>query len=76
LQHSGYFPDLSAQPGSVLLGLRLLTAAVPFVTLVVALGALRAYPLHGDRLAQIKKRVAELHQEKTARGVPIQKSKP
>lgn len=76
LQHSGYSPDLSAQPGSVLLGLRLLTAAVPFVTLVVALGALRAYPLHGDRLAQIKKRVAELHQEKEARGVPIQKSKP
>jgi len=70
LRASGYVPDLPSQPGSVLLGLRLLMTAVPIIALAIAFLATRAYPLHGDRLVQVKARVMRLHEEKRAGRVP------
>lgn len=66
LQLGGYDADLVTQPQSVLLGLRLLITVVPFVALVVSLLAVRAYPLVGNRLVQIKSEVSQLHKRKAA----------
>lgn len=70
LNITGYTPDLLIQPDSVLLGLRVMMSAVPFIALLVAFLATKAYPLDGSRLAQIKKQVALLHKEKAARNMP------
>ncbi len=70
LNLTGYTPDFPVQPDSVLLGLRLLMSAVPFIALLIAFLATRAYPLDGSRLANIKTQVALLHQEKAARNIP------
>lgn len=68
LRLTGYVPDLPTQPGSVIAGLRLLMTAVPIVAVAIAFLAIWAYPLYGERLAQVKARVAQLHEEKaTAR---------
>ncbi len=70
LNLTGYTPDLPVQSDSVLLGLRMLMSAVPFIALLIAFLATRAYPLDGSRLAQIQTQVALLHQEKAARNMP------
>ena len=70
LRLSGYMPGLPTQPGSVLLGLRLLLTAVPIAALAGAFVAIWAYPLYGDRLAEVKAQVAQLHQAKAAQTEP------
>ena len=45
----GYDPGMAAQPGTVARGLTMLMATVPLVSLVVAMVALRAYPIDTGR---------------------------
>jgi GPH family glycoside/pentoside/hexuronide:cation symporter len=59
LSLSGYDPALAQQPESALMALRLLVTVIPAVMLVLALVFLRAYPLHGERLARIRAGVRE-----------------
>jgi GPH family glycoside/pentoside/hexuronide:cation symporter len=74
LRLSGYVPDLPTQPGAVTVGLRLLLTLLPIAGLAVAFLAIWAYPLHGERLAEVKARVARLHQEKAAQAEPLSPS--
>ena len=48
----------------VQLGLRLLMFVYPAIALVIAILAIYKYPLHGDKLKQVKQDVAKIHQQK------------
>ncbi len=61
LAASGYRAGAAHQGGSVLLTLRLFVAGLPLLSIGVALLFWRLYPLHGERLREIKERVAERH---------------
>ncbi|MFX1255027.1 MAG: MFS transporter [Promethearchaeota archaeon] len=50
----------------VLLGLRLLMAVFPGIALAIGIVAISRYPLHGDRLKEMKEKQAELHKRKKA----------
>lgn len=49
------------QPPSAVMGLRFLMAGVPIVALLLAAAAAHVYPLHGERLVQVKVEVAQRH---------------
>lgn len=44
-----------AQPANAVLGIRALTAGVPMVACLVAIWALQHYPLHNQRLAEVRR---------------------
>ena len=48
-----------AQPGAALLGMRVLVAVLPILASAVAYWAVTRFPLHGERLAEVKRRLAE-----------------
>ncbi|MCK4285381.1 MAG: MFS transporter [Candidatus Lokiarchaeota archaeon] len=48
----------------VQLGLRLLMFVYPAIALVIAILAIYKYPLHGDKLKQVKQDVAKIHEQK------------
>ncbi len=54
------------QPAAAVWGFRLLTAGAPILAALVTVGALRAYPLHGERLIQIRAQVDAIHRQKEA----------
>ncbi|HWI61480.1 MAG TPA: MFS transporter [Symbiobacteriaceae bacterium] len=54
LTRSGYDANLAAQPESAVAGLRLLVTVVPMAALCLALVALWFYPLHGERLRNVR----------------------
>ncbi|MDY7042563.1 MAG: MFS transporter, partial [Chloroflexota bacterium] len=64
---TGYDPNLDAQNPPAVLGLRLLMTAVPILGMALALFFTWRYPLHGERLAQVKADVEALHVEKARR---------
>ena len=64
---TGYDPNLTVQPASALMGFRLLMSVFPIIAMALALFTLRYYPLDGERLEEIKRRVAAMHAEKAAR---------
>ncbi|MBX5464425.1 MAG: MFS transporter [Clostridia bacterium] len=55
---TGYDPHLAVQPPAAVLGLRLLLGAVPSLFVAAAVLAMRFYPLWGDRLAEVRARLA------------------
>ena len=60
----GYHPN----PGiNVIIGLKILMFVFPAIALVIAALAIFKYPLHGQKLKEIKERLNELHEEKKAR---------
>lgn len=62
---SGYVPDagIGGQPPSAVWGLRLLMGAIPWIGLGLALVSLAFYPLRGERLMDLKARVAARHEQ-------------
>jgi len=60
----GYVPN----PGiNVIIGLRVLMFVFPAIALVIAALAIFKYPLHGQKLREMKAHLDELHEEKKAR---------
>ncbi len=57
LTFSGYDADLVSQPDQAILGIRVLVAVIPFISLILALVALRFYPLYGKKLEAVKKQL-------------------
>jgi GPH family glycoside/pentoside/hexuronide:cation symporter len=57
---AGFDAGLSAQPGSVLAGLREIISLVPAAAMALALLLTWIYPLHGSRLASVREEVAVL----------------
>jgi len=49
------------------LGLRLLMFVFPAVALIIAILAIYKYPLHGERLLDVKAKLQKIHEEKKAR---------
>jgi len=49
------------QPATAVMGLRFLMAGVPMIALLLAAAAAYIYPLHGERLAQVKAEVSQRH---------------
>jgi len=64
LSISGYSKDLTVQPPSAVSGIRFLIAVVPILALLIALYGAWRYPLHGQRLAEVKAAVERLHARK------------
>ncbi len=56
---SGFDPALPAQPGTVSVALRILMTVGPAMALVLAVGFLILYPLHGHRLREIEEAVKQ-----------------
>ncbi|MHA1195535.1 MAG: MFS transporter [Promethearchaeota archaeon] len=48
----------------VILGLRILICLFPSIALIVAILAIYKYPLHGERLKQVKEKLREIHDKK------------
>jgi GPH family glycoside/pentoside/hexuronide:cation symporter len=69
LNLSRYVPEMSPQPASVVLGLRLGMGLLPLAALVVFLVALRYYPLGKGKVSELRERLDRLHREKGA-GLP------
>ncbi|MBC7265024.1 MAG: MFS transporter [Chloroflexi bacterium] len=62
---SGYTPEVTPQPASVVWGLRLGMSLLPLIALVVFVAALRYYPLDKERVIELKATLEKLHQGKT-----------
>ncbi|NVM16687.1 MAG: MFS transporter [Candidatus Lokiarchaeota archaeon] len=62
-----YEPEVSAITAEQILGLKFLAFVFPAIALTVIILAMWKYPLHGDNLANIKKKLAEIHEDKKAR---------
>jgi GPH family glycoside/pentoside/hexuronide:cation symporter len=60
--------DYTPLPGvNTIFGLRLLMSVLPIIALALAMVCLRFYPLHGAKLAENERRLAEIHTKKIAR---------
>lgn len=59
LNLTGYDASAEAQSAQAIWGIRLLIALVPIVAIGIGLVALRAYPLHGPRLARLRAQLAK-----------------
>ncbi len=58
LKASGYDPpNLPVQPASIVAGIRSLMTVVPIIGLIAAFLVFRMYPLDGNRLAEIRKKI-------------------
>jgi len=56
----------SAVTANVILGLRILICVFPSIALIIAVLAIYKYPLHGERLKQVKSKLQEIHDKKRA----------
>ncbi len=59
--------DVGVDPLQVALGLRVLIFVFPAIALVIGILAMYKYPLHGEKLRNIREKVEELHEQKKAR---------
>ncbi len=57
---TSYDPALDSQPSGVATGLRLLITIAPIIAMFVAFFAMVRYPLHGERLSEVKRAIAEV----------------
>jgi GPH family glycoside/pentoside/hexuronide:cation symporter len=57
----GYDTRLAVQPDSVAVGFRIFMTGLPVVGCTLAFFALLTYPLHGERLRQVKAILTERH---------------
>jgi GPH family glycoside/pentoside/hexuronide:cation symporter len=64
LNFSGYVPDVTPQPASVVRGLRLGMGLLPLAALVAFLAALRYYPLGKEGVLELRERLEQLHRQK------------
>jgi GPH family glycoside/pentoside/hexuronide:cation symporter len=64
LSLSGYHAELTTQPPSVALGIRLGMGLLPIVALGVFLTALRFYPLGKEQVVALRERLDGMHREK------------
>ena len=62
-----YEPEVSAITPEQILGLKFLAFVFPAIALTVIILAMWKYPLHGENLANIKEKIAEIHKDKKAR---------
>jgi GPH family glycoside/pentoside/hexuronide:cation symporter len=51
----------------VVLGLRVLVSVFPTIALLIAILAIYKYPLHGEKLKEVKEKLEEIHEQKKAR---------
>jgi Na+/melibiose symporter-like transporter len=51
----------------VIFGLRSLMFIFPAIALIIAILAMTRYPLHGEKLKDIKEKLGEIHERKRAR---------
>lgn len=65
LKTSGYDAKLSVenQPQSAIIGLRSIVSIIPFIALIFAIISFKFYPLHGEKLTDIKNKVEKLHSQ-------------
>ncbi len=61
LAAAGYRAGAAHQASSAVLALRLFVGGLPIVSIAIALLFWRLYPLHGERLRQVKQEIAALH---------------
>jgi len=59
--------DPSVDPSQVAFGLRALIFIFPAIALLIAILAIYKYPLHGEKLKNVKEKLEEIHEQKKAR---------
>lgn len=66
LAMSGYNANLpvEAQPLSAIMGIKSLITIIPLISLIGAVAFFKMYPLHGQKLQEVKKQVELLHQRR------------
>jgi GPH family glycoside/pentoside/hexuronide:cation symporter len=67
LSLSGYHAELTVQPSSVALGIRLGMSLLPAVALAVFLAALKHYPLGKEQVVTLREKLDVLHRQKAER---------
>ncbi len=60
----GYDPNLSVQPSSVAIGLRILIGLIPLLFIFLAVLAYIKYPIHGKYLEELRMKLEEIHKMK------------
>jgi GPH family glycoside/pentoside/hexuronide:cation symporter len=61
-EYGGIYLD---QPGSAIMGIKMLIGLIPGLAMLIAAFILRFYPLRGSYLAEIQAKVLSMHQEKS-----------
>ena len=59
--------DVGVDPIQVAIGLRVLIFVFPTIALAIGILAMYKYPLHGEKLSNMREKVKELHEQKKAR---------
>jgi len=67
LYSSGFDETLATQPPSALFAIRLLVSVVPLIAAILAALIISRYPYHGQALAELQQKTAELHAQKRER---------
>ncbi|MFX1287927.1 MAG: MFS transporter [Promethearchaeota archaeon] len=60
-------PEVSAITAEQILGLKFLAFVFPAIAITVIILAMWKYPLHGEHLTDVKRKLEEIHQDKKAR---------
>ena len=63
----GYIQGSDTQPDSALLGIKILMFLVPAIVSAIGLAFMYFYPLHGERLDELREKLEILHAEKKER---------
>jgi GPH family glycoside/pentoside/hexuronide:cation symporter len=63
LDKFGYNPNLDVQPASALTGMKFLMTVVPISAMVLALLIFSHYPLDGEKLAEVRSKIAAVRKE-------------
>jgi GPH family glycoside/pentoside/hexuronide:cation symporter len=61
------YKEITTVTPEIQLGLRILMFGYPAVALLIAIFAIYKYPLHGDRLKQVKLDLAKIHEQKKSK---------
>ena len=64
LVYFGYIQGSDTQPASALLGIKILMFLIPTIGIIISLIIISFFPLHGERLKEMQKKLEELHRKK------------
>jgi len=67
----GYITGSDVQPASAIFGIKLMFFAIPALSAAVALLFMWFYPLHGEELQEIKRKIEQIHSERMSRSSGI-----
>ena len=66
----GYVTGSDIQPASAIFGIKLLFFAIPALAIAIGLAFMWFYPLHGEKLQEMKRKLEEIHGARLSQSSP------